>query len=407
MTATVEASSAHAVDLSGMRILGFCDHVSPRSCGGAERAAVEVYRRLRLMGAEVRVLTALTGTAMASLDQHGMENVIVARSLDLSTYCRAQVSVAPGLYAAGVRAVDAFRPHVLHAHSLHFQTTAVAAMLQRSRRIPLVTTAHVGGLGALPLPLRLATGAYERSVGRRILARSARAIAVSGSVAEHLSSLGVPRDRVVVIPNGVDHDVFRPGWSNGQAEGSPVPRILFVGRLIANKGPQLLVQALALLRDGGLAFHADLVGDGPMRAALERTIRRAGLSTVVELAGASTEVAAHLQAADIVVRPSFTEGMALAVLEAMASGRCVVASDIPPNADLISDGSTGLLFRSGDAVDLARVLAGALGAPAVRRRLGAAAHLDARRYSWDDAADRTGELLAAVAAAEGACGTRR
>ncbi len=401
MAATFETGTSAVADLAGLRILGFCDHVSSRSCGGAERAAVEVYRRLNAMGAEVRVVTARSGRYRDDVSPDGMSDMIVAPSLDMSRLLGAQVSISPGLYGCAARAVDTFRPHVLHAHSLHFQTTVVAALLQGSRRVPMVTTAHVGGLDALPRALRVATASYERGIGRMILARSTRAIAVSDSVAQHLRALGLADGRIDVIPNGVDHHLFRPGRPTRTFTRSTVPRVLFVGRLISNKGPQVLLRALMLLRSQGVNFQAEIVGEGPLRATLERTIRRHGLTGSVTLTGAAFDVAQRLQTADVVVRPSFTEGMALAVLEAMASGRCVVASDIPANAGLISDGTTGLLFRSGDATDLARILKWTLCNPGIRRKLGAAAHLAALPYSWDAAAMLTGQVLAGVAARRG------
>jgi glycosyltransferase involved in cell wall biosynthesis len=261
----------------------------------------------------------------------------------------------------------------------------------------MVTTAHVGGLQALPPALRVATAAYERAIGRMILARSTRAIAVSDSVAQHLRTLGVDDGRIDVIPNGVDHELFRPRRPVSGVTPSTVPRVLFVGRLISNKGPQVLLRALILLRSQGVNFQAEIVGEGPLRCTLERTIRRHGLSGRVTLTGATSDIAQRLQLADVVVRPSFTEGMALAVLEAMASGCCVVASDIPANAGLITDGSTGLLFRSGDAADLARVLRRSLRDAGIRCALGAAAHRAALPYSWDTAAEITGQVLADVA----------
>ena len=140
------------------------------------------------------------------------------------------------------------------------------------------------------------------------------------------------------------------------------------------------------------------VGDGPLRADLGRRVVRTGLSGVVQLVGASPDVAGWLSRADILVRPSFTEGMPLAVLEGMASGVLVIASDVAGNTGLVRDGRNGLLFRAGDAAALAARLRFALGNPQVCRQLAAAGRDEARRYSWDACAGATLSVLRAAAA---------
>ena len=102
---------------------------------------------------------------------------------------------------------------------------------------------------------------------------------MSSSVAAHLRRLRVDEARIDVVPNGVDHDgSTRPPPGGRPAGAGRPPAIVFVGRLIANKGPGLFVEALGALAAAGLEFTADVVGDGPLRARLEAQVARLGLT---------------------------------------------------------------------------------------------------------------------------------
>jgi glycosyltransferase involved in cell wall biosynthesis len=334
----------------------------------------------------------------------GIEVLSVA-SVDLSRLSGGQVSFAPRLAGAALRLVESFRPDVLHANGLFFQTTIAAAVCRRLRGIPLVTTAHIGSPDRLPGWMRAATLAYEGTVGRYVLTRSARVIAVAASVADHLLGLGVPADRIEVIANGVDLARFAPGnriRSDRHGTASEPPLLLFVGRLIENKGPGLFLDALVHLRSEGIAFRAAFVGDGPQRLDLSSRVAGAGLSERVTFAGHSTDVAGWLARATVLVRPSLTEGMPLTVLEAMASGVLVIASDIPGNTGLIHHLRNGLVFPSGDARALAGMLRFAADNPAAASALAEAGHQSVRSFSWDACAEATLGVLARVAPPAGA-----
>jgi glycosyltransferase involved in cell wall biosynthesis len=235
----------------------------------------------------------------------------------------------------------------------------------------------------------LATDAYERSIGSRILAASTKVIAVSESVADHVIRLGAGPEKVVVVPNGVDTDRFRP--TTDRRENS----IVFVGRLFSNKGPEDALEAFSQLarRDWQLVY----VGDGPMRRHLQIRASQLGLAGSVQFLGTRDDVPDLLGKSAIVVRPSLTEGRSLTIMEAMASGACVVASDIVPNRELIQHGVTGILIPVGDRVLLAEALRQLVDDPGRRSDIGLAARRAVLRSSWDLTASRTAEVLAEVA----------
>ncbi len=384
--------SSTAVD--GLRVLAFCDYFSGDSSGGAERVAREVYGRLAARGACVTLITATPSQARGPMEVDGLR-VHAVRSMDLSGLTRAQVSLAPRAVPEAFRVAAGYRPHVLHANSIHFQTSVAAALLHRSKGIPLVTTVHLSRPSNLPWLTRELTKGYELTVGRFVLRSSGRVIAVSGPVGRHVESLGIPSSKVEVVVNGVDHELFKP---NRRARArSKTPVILFVGRLIANKGPQVLLEAANRLAKQGIRPEIVFLGDGPLRSRLMRAAADRGIGGHVHFPGHSSDVPGWLRRADIVVRPSFTEGLPLTVLEAMAAGVCVVASDIPGNAELISHRGNGLLFEVGDPRSLQRELISVLHDPTWRGKLAAAGHQTSLAYSWDACAEAVGGILLAAA----------
>ncbi|MBX3284841.1 MAG: glycosyltransferase [Actinobacteria bacterium] len=278
-------------------------------------------------------------------------------------------------------------PHVLHANSLHFQTTVAATWAARRNGVPLVTTVHLAGIDLLPAHVRAATGLWERTVGRWVLATSAEGGGRVRAVDQHVRTRIGDR-RVHVVPNGVDLGVFVPG-----AELDP-PVIAFVGRLIANKGPAVLVAAARTLAEADRSFRLLLVGDGPQREELEDAVAASpALAERTTFTGFSSAVHEHLAGAAILVRPSLTEGMPLAVLEAMAADVCPVVSDIPANRLVVDHDRTGLLFPVGDADALAAVLATLLDDPERRRTLARTGHEVAQSFSWDATAAGTAAVL--------------
>jgi glycosyltransferase involved in cell wall biosynthesis len=375
----------------GLRILAFCDYFHPGAGGGAERVAGEVYRRLVAWGAEVTVVTT-AGPTEAWADADAGLQVLEVSSLDLTHRIGLQASLTIGATRRALHLADELRPHVIHANSLQFQTSVAAARVHRHVGLPMVLTAHIGGFGCLPQPWRTLGALHERTVGRYLLANSSRVIAVSEAVATHLRRYRGLEDRIRVVPNGVDHDAFRPAEPRPSGNGGRVS-VLFVGRLVPNKGPDLSIEALATLRREGLPVSLTVVGDGPMRPSLERRVRELGLGDVVDFTGFTGDVSEKLRAADVFVRPTLTEGMPLAVLEAMASRVCVVASDVPGNASLIRHGESGLLFPAGDARGLTETLRRVVLDTDQRERLARAGHLASQEHSWDRCARETLEVL--------------
>lgn len=368
-----------------LRVAVFTDHFSPQSSGGVEHVVWEVYRRLAADDVHVLVVTALEHGWTTFSGVEGLRTE-ASRIWDLSALVGAQVGLAPGLFRSTPRFIDEFQPDVLHTNGLHFQSTLAAVFSNRGRRLPMVLTSHVAKLDDLQQPTRALTTAYERSVGRYIIRSCTRFIAISHSVSKHLQDLGVPADRIDDVPNGVDHSRFYPVPPDFHANP---PLVMFIGRHMPNKGPQVFIEALGRLRYEGVDFRAELLSSGPLRDRLERRAKHLGLGDRVIFRGHVPDVAAEMRRADVIARPSFSEGMPLSLLEAMATGVCVVASDIAGNNDLVRDGVNGLLVPSGRADLLANGLRRVITSPELRRSLADAAHTDSLAHSWDRCAAET------------------
>jgi glycosyltransferase involved in cell wall biosynthesis len=211
-----------------------------------------------------------------------------------------------------------------------------------------------------------------RKVTRSDLADRARdaacVIACNPDVAGDLRRAGAP---VHLIPHGVDLERFTPTPPpNGE-----VLSLLAVGRLVPKKGFPVLIDAASRLL---APFFLRIVGDGPDREALERQIAAAGLEDRVRLVGPRThdDLPAEYASADIVVVPSVMDatgdrdGLPNVVLEAMSSGRPVIASDVGAVSSAVVDRRTGVLVPPGDAGALAGALEYLVDQPECRERLG-------------------------------------
>jgi glycosyltransferase involved in cell wall biosynthesis len=205
--------------------------------------------------------------------------------------------------------------------------------------------------------------------GQRTTYRLAHAVvANSSAAAEQLAQEGVPARRIRLIPNGVDAARFTRRPAAG-----PLRRIAMVANLRREKGHDVLIDAAPAI----LAAHPDaefvLAGDGPEAAALAARARTRGVADRVVFLGATRDVPEVLAGSDVFVLPSRSEALPNAVIEAMAAGLPVVASEVGGIPELIAQGVTGLLVAPGDPPALAGAIGYLLDHPAAAADLGCAA----------------------------------
>ena len=274
------------------------------------------------------------------------------------------------------------------------------ARLVRQERVRVVHThnvgAHLYGLlgGRLAGGQSIITTRHGSEYGGRkagapwMWRRTDRVVAVSEDTRQRLLEwCAVAPEQVVVIPNGIDlrpyheqHDrqgVRREmGWGDGDL-------ILgTVARLSPEKAQDLLIRAFARAMPDGRRGRLVLVGDGPSRKELEALVSALGVKGRVDFLGFRRDVPALLSGMDLFVLPSRMEGMALTLIEAMASGLPVVATDVGGSHEVVADGKTGVLVPAEDPEALAGALRTLLLDPGMRRAFGDAGRIVAeQRFS--------------------------
>ena len=261
------------------------------------------------------------------------------------------MTAAPYLLYAGSRgavreALAAGRAQLIDAHYFYPDGVA-AALLAREFGLPFVVTARGTDLNLIPahaLPRRMIQWAAGRAAGL---------ITVCQALKDSLVELGVPHERVTVLRNGVDLEQFRPQPREAAraALGLTRPTLLSVGGLIERKGNHVTVAALPELPE----FELLLAGEGEERAALERQARSLGVADRVRFLGRvpHAELAAIYSAADALVLASSREGWANVLLEAMACGTPVAATNIWGTPEVVRERAAGVLMAERSPAALA------------------------------------------------------
>jgi glycosyltransferase involved in cell wall biosynthesis len=239
----------------------------------------------------------------------------------------------------------------------------------------------------------------HRWITRHALARAGAITATGLRLAEATLPYTPERKPVVVIPYGVDLDLFAPSPRASQTEARVT--VGAVSRLSPEKGFEYLLRAVAALRDRGIEIDVVLAGDGPSRAALERLTDELALRERVEFLGEISHegVPPVLRRLDIFAMPSTWEGFGVSTLEASAMELPVVASNIHGIPDVVLDGETGILLPLADAPALADAIARLAGDATLRRTMGAAGRAFVEReYRWQDNAALMERLYAEMTA---------
>lgn len=235
----------------------------------------------------------------------------------------------------------------------------------------------------------------------RVLKRAVRIVVASPPVIESAVELRAFRDKCVVIPYAIDPDEHRPTPSRDQHQGpsaNRTPLVLFVGRLVAYKGVEVLLRALPMT-----TAQAVIVGDGPLRADLEALTSSLGISDRVHFAGNAgrDELSALYNSCDMLVLPSVTraEAFGMVQLEAMSCGKPVVSTALNSGVPWVNQHEvTGLVVPPGDAAALGSAMQRLIDNPGERRDMGQRGRLRVEReFSIARLVHQVTDLYATVA----------
>ncbi len=306
--------------------------------GGGGRVAQDLCHGLAARGHEVRVLTAHYGD-LPFEEQEG--DVLVRRLVSGRKQAfKAGLGAMGGYVAActwrGLGLARKWKPDVIHAH-FAVPTGAAALVISALTGVPYVLTAHLGDVpGGVPEK----TGKWFKFIYPFTppIWKGARAIAAVSGHTQRLAQQSYPVN-VQVIPNGVDLRRLDPGEI---ALNNPA-RIVFAGRFQPQKNPLQIVRTLAALRD--LPWECVMIGDGPLRPAVEAEIASCGLGQRIHLKGWVTpeEVLAWYARSDILFMPSLSEGLPVAGVQALAMGLALAVGRAGGFVDLVDEGVNGFL----------------------------------------------------------------
>lgn len=351
---TTPPAQASPAILAGLRV---CFLAGTLGQGGAERQLFYLLRCLKECGAAVTLLTLTEGEHWEGpIRRLGVVVQFVGASP--SRFVRV---------ARICRTVCSIRPHILQ--SQHFYTNAYVALSSMAARCVGIGAVRSDGLSEV------------RSGGPlfgRLSLRTPRILAANSMVAiRNLQMLGLSPDRFRYLPNVVDTDYFRPAKST---KNSPAT-ILGVGRLVAVKRFDRFLHLLASLRkDQQIAAKGVIVGDGILREELQGLAQKLELLPgAVEFVGSRVELKSIYHEARVLLLTSDREGTPNVVMEAMACGLPVVATNVGGVVDLLKNGESGCLFEPGDVAGAVSSLSRLLKEPAWAMELGTQARLSIER----------------------------
>ena len=384
-----------------MRLL-LVNYEYPPVGGGAGNATANLARELASLGVEVIVLTsAFRGLpGQEQTDGFTVQRVPVARRYIDRCKPFEMLTFLSSASIAALKLARRWRPDVTITF-FGIPSGPVGLVLRLAYGIPYIVSLRGGDVpGFQPYDLAL----YHRLVSPiiRFLWRRASGVVANSRGLQALAQRSASEVSVQVIPNGVDVERFHP--APHARKNGPI-RLLFVGRLVYQKGLDLLLQALALMPSGSDVI-LEVVGDGDARPDLEAMVGAMGISERISFAGwcPRSEMPLRYQATDIFVLPSRDEGMPNVVLEAMACGLPVIVTRIAGNEELVQEGETGLLVPCEDPVALAQALARLAADGESRRRMGRAGRaLVEQYYTWRRAAEAYLALIAPLVMERSVC----
>jgi len=380
--------------LADIRVLKIREFTYPTYVGGIEVCLMELCPALAGIGADVVLLTCAEKGLPVREQTRGVDTrrldimgIIGALTPDLNVRGASYGVVARAIFLMIlpfhlVKLMKEERFDVLHVHCLCSLSAVSASFAGWLMRKPVLVTVHGTFLGyyneALSFPLSWLVPSLERTLTRHLYC--AKFLVEDRHAFRMLRRLGVPEEKVELLPYpGVDVQEFTCTRAENPAEHAV---ILSHGRLVRKRGVSDLIRAFPAIAKELPHCRLVVVGDGPDREQLIRLARDLNVLDRTDFVGLvpHERIAAHVQSSDVVVIPSLIEGHSCSVLEAMAAGRPVVATDVGGISEVISNGENGVLVEPGRPDQISAAVVKILRDREFAQKLGRNAVVTAREF---------------------------
>jgi glycosyltransferase involved in cell wall biosynthesis len=352
-------------------------------------------------GVEVHVLTGRLGDTLEEETIYGMHiHRIPCVEVRLPNFYPPPLVLAPTVQKTLGDLDRKYDFDVIHLQDRWFPDFDSALLYARSVRKPMVITLHNARPVGIALHYTVMGGLYDQVIGKQVLKTADRIISVSKWAIDDVSKYGIPKSRFTPIPNGVRASDYHFCPSPLKARKKPIrqalgfgsaPILLFVGRLIRQKGLDYAISAMpAILRKHPQAKLV-IVGKGDKLEELERLTAKLGVAGSVKFTGflQDSQLKELLSAADMFVLPSLWEVLPVAILEAMASGKAVVCTNAGGNKELV-DRRNGLVVPKRNPKAFAQAVNSLLDDLPTLQRMGRLARKRAvKEFNWKQISQKT------------------
>ncbi len=362
-----------------MKVLQLTTHLN---IGGIANYILTLSGALKERGMDF-IIVSSGGDLEGALKERGIEH----RQLDIRTKSELSPKVFKSIFRLR-KIIKDEKVDIVHAHTRVSQVAAFFAC--RLAGVPYVTTCH---------------GYFKTRMRKVFDTWGAKVIAISDPVKSHLKDdLGVPEGRIALVHSGVDIKKFSKYYSTeniselkrdlGIASG---PVIGTIGRLSPVKGQKFLVEAMKGVMREKKDAQCVIVGDGPEEDSLKSLTHTLDISGSVHFFKSDMDTCKYLAIMDVFVFPSVKEGLGIALLEALASGKPCIASDVGGIGDVIKNGSSGILVPVGDPDSIAKAILGLLKNSSAAKELGDNGRSIVRKsFSLDNMADNVRKVYEEV-----------
>ena len=357
--------------------------------GGAGTATANLARFISFKGVDIKIITARYNNLPVLVNNEGFDIIRVSSRRERADRTGPMEQISYIFVSAWycVTHFHQWKPDVVWAF-FGFPSGMTALLLKFLYRIPYIVSLRGGDVpGFRPYDFKK----FHRIGGPfiKIVWKYSSGLVANSDGLRKLALRFHQKIPIEVIPNGIDLNFFKPSVRDGK-----IPQLLFTGRVVYQKGLDLLAEALSKLVD--IPWELSIIGDGSYKDHLQQRIEALGLTSRIRFHGwcSKEELLPILAQSHIFVNPSRHEGMPNAVLEAMACGLPVIATRIAGNEDLIKNGENGFLVANENVIELQNALRTLLTNKLLRQKMGKYSRMIVEsNFNWSNSGEEYLALL--------------